>query len=594
MKGTVVSTWLRTCRDLYGNEVINKSLKSVNWSENIVFTPLEDVNDTQIFSLIQTIADNVGTSVNGLWQVIGENNLQKFSEDYPVFFKRVNLYKFLDSLNFIHSIIMKKIRGARPPKMHLEPISSNSIYFTYRSDRELFDYFLGLLNGSAKYFGENIEIKEVERKKGELKVHIKFENTIQRSKRYKFSNSLSSIGLKSLELKMAVPIFVVITFISILIAGLPKGLIIGVISGIISVFVSYMTIKPLNDIIENIENNNFDAIEKSITTNDKLEKIYKGISKLKDNIGKDSTSANLVVNELATFTQAMYNTTEKMRKTTEEIASYSEQVSELATQQELSTETLVKQTNENILALKDLVNSEDRNKNELDKSVEKINQSHINVDRSSEAIKESLKSFMDVKEKGKNLQRKAEDITHIVSLVSGISSQTNLLALNASIEAARAGEQGRGFAVVAEEVRKLAEESAKSATEINSVIGEIKGNIKEIYEDTVTTRKLNDDTQASLLKTKEKFGVIDNNINELEENIKEVTYSLDKITQSKDTVVYKISEVAAVSQETAAITEEVSAASEEQSSGLQEMAGEAETLKDYSEILNNLIKKFKM
>ena len=128
--------------------------------------------------------------------------------------------------------------------------------------------------------------------------------------------------------------------------------------------------------IENIENNNFDAIEKSITTNDKLEKIYKGISKLKDNIGKDSTSANLVVNELATFTQAMYNTTEKMRKTTEEIASYSEQVSELATQQELSTETLVKQTNENILALKDLVNSEDRNKNELDKSVEKINEIH--------------------------------------------------------------------------------------------------------------------------------------------------------------------------------------------------------------------------
>ena len=82
MKGTVVSTWLRTCRDLYGNEVINKSLKSVNWSENIVFTPLEDVNDTQIFSLIQTIADNVGTSVNGLWQVIGEiiyRNSQKIS-----------------------------------------------------------------------------------------------------------------------------------------------------------------------------------------------------------------------------------------------------------------------------------------------------------------------------------------------------------------------------------------------------------------------------------------------------------------------------------------------------------------------------------
>ncbi|MDZ5000339.1 chemotaxis protein, partial [Clostridium perfringens] len=87
MKGTVVSTWIRTCRDLYGNEVINKSLKSVNWSEDIVFTPLEDVDDNHIFKLIQIIANNVNTSVNDLWQVIGENNLNIFAEDYPVFFK---------------------------------------------------------------------------------------------------------------------------------------------------------------------------------------------------------------------------------------------------------------------------------------------------------------------------------------------------------------------------------------------------------------------------------------------------------------------------------------------------------------------------
>ena len=587
MKGTVVSTWLRTCRDLYGNEVINKSLKSVNWSEKIVFTPLEDVNDTQIFSLIQTIADNVGTSVNGLWQVIGENNLQKFSEDYPVFFKRVNLYKFLDSLNFIHSIIMKKIRGARPPKMHLEPISSNSIYFTYRSDRELFDYFLGLLNGSAKYFGENIEIKEVERKKGELKVHIKFENTIQHSKRYKFSNSLSSIGVKSLELKMAVPIFVVITFISILIAGLPKGLIIGVISGIISVFVSYMTIKPLNDIIENIENNNFEAIDKSITTNDKLEKIYKGISKLKDSIGKDSTSANLAVNELATFTQAMYNTTEKMRKTTEEIASYSEQVSELATQQELSTETLVKQTNENILALKDLVNSEDRNKNELDKSVEKINQSHINVDRSSEAIKESLKSFMDVKEKGKNLQRKAEDITHIVSLVSGISSQTNLLALNASIEAARAGEQGRGFAVVAEEVRKLAEQSQQAVKDIKSNLSFFAEEINLLVTSIENQYNILEQETDNLENVRRTSSEANELIKVVSSETNKSIIQLNNEVKSVEEMFKTIDSLASIAAENAASSQQVNQDIEEFTRNIQDMIDTLQKVKDVGDNFSN-------
>ena len=75
MKGTVVSTWIWTCRDLYGNDTINKCLRHVNWPEDIVFTPLEDVEDKKIFKFIDIIANTVGVSSNDLWKVIGDNIL---------------------------------------------------------------------------------------------------------------------------------------------------------------------------------------------------------------------------------------------------------------------------------------------------------------------------------------------------------------------------------------------------------------------------------------------------------------------------------------------------------------------------------------
>lgn len=192
------------------------------------------------------------------------------------------------------------------------------------------------------------------------------------------------------------------------------------------------------------------------------------------------------------------------------------------------------------------------------------------------------------------LETKVKAIGGVMETITEISSQTNLLSLNASIEAARAGEHGKGFAVVAEEVRKLAEQSARATEEVKLTVQELQAESRLVTHQMNDTRENFQRQGIVVNNTETTFGEISKLMAAMQDSIDEVYIEIQKVAMHKDDVSDTIQTMAATSQETAAACEEVSASTDEQLRAILSVTTAAETLTGLSEELSLAVHRFKV
>jgi len=279
------------------------------------------------------------------------------------------------------------------------------------------------------------------------------------------------------------------------------------------------------------------------------------ISDVKASAGKVASASQ----ELGAFAEMLASGASAQVERTVQVAAASEEMSQAALD-------IARNANGIADSAQGMVLTADNGNTIVGRSVNEVKQIAETVEKSSEFVRD--------------LGCQSEKIGEIVLVINDIADQTNLLALNAAIEAARAGDAGRGFAVVADEVKKLAERTGKSTREIADMIAAIKTGVTRAVESMGEASQsvragveLSNEAGAALA------GIVDTS-SSLQSMVQQIAAAIEEMNSTTVEIARDIEQVASVTKDSSSAAQQVTHA-----------AGELSVL---SELLENVVREFKV
>lgn len=237
------------------------------------------------------------------------------------------------------------------------------------------------------------------------------------------------------------------------------------------------------------------------------------------------------------------------------------------------------QANDILATVVNAIKDAQESKDDIIKANETLGHAKDDIIDLTNHVQESAEVEVDLAHRMEQVSTDAEEVKAVLSVISDIADQTNLLALNAAIEAARAGEHGRGFAVVADEVRKLAERTQKSLTEINATINVIVQSIIDLSaqmnsgaKDVESLARVAQDVESKITLT---ASIVDQAVHASDKTVQDFTQTGDNVK----TIVLNVEDINRISSTNARNVEEIAAAADHLNAMTQSLHSKLETFR---------------